>query len=135
MNGARSLARAHAVIAGTAISAWAGTPVAIKILISVMAADVLTGICRACVQGRLNSNASFSGFMKKAAMLIVVTLGHILDSYVTPTPHVGSWLAMAFTATEGFSIMENLSAIGVPVPDRLRDVFFNMDKQAKGGRR
>lgn len=109
---------------------WIGLPVATQLLIYVMAADVATGLCRAGMQGRLNSHCSFKGMMKKAAMLIVATLCIALDQHVRPEMHLGSIAATGFSATEGLSIVENLKAMGVPVPTALANLFQSMRKSA-----
>ena len=107
---------------------WVGLPDAMRILVYVMLADILTGLCRAGMAGELNSNCSFKGMMKKAAMLILTGLGVILDQEMKPVPHLGSMLAIAFTAVEGFSIIENAEAMGLPMPQAFRDVFGNLRK-------
>lgn len=122
--------RALITLGGALAGLWVRMPDAMHILVYVMAADVLTGLCRAGMAGELNSNCSFRGMMKKAAMLIIAALGVILDAEMRPNLNLGSILSMAFTAVEGFSIIENAEAMGLPLPPALRDVFSNMRKTA-----
>ena len=126
----RPVVKSLIYLAGAVSGLWIGLPVAMKILVCVMAADVATGLCRAGMQGRLNSHCSFKGMMKKAAMLIVATLCIALDQHVRPEMHLGSIAATGFSATEGLSIVENLKAMGVPVPTALANLFQSMRKSA-----
>lgn len=126
----RPLSKSLIYLMGAVAGVWIGLPVAMKILVYVMAADVATGLCRAGMQGRLNSHCSFKGMMKKAAMLIVATLCIALDQHVRPEMHLGSIAATGFSATEGLSIVENLKAMGVPVPTALANLFQSMRKSA-----
>jgi len=114
--------------AGSIAGIWTGMPAAMHILVYVMFADVLTGLCRAGMQGQWNSHCSFRGMMRKSAMLIVAALGVVLDRHIRPTPNLGAVLAMAFTAVEGISIGENLRAMGVPMPRPFAELFTNMRK-------
>lgn len=120
--------RVLAWIGGALVGLWTSLPTAMHVLIIIMAADVLTGMCRAGAQGRLNSHCSFKGMMKKAAMLIVCGLGILLDERITPSPGFGHVLPMAFSATEGLSILENLRALGIKPPKPFEDWFINAAK-------
>lgn len=122
----RSLITLGAGVAGL----WVRLPDAMHIMLYVMAADILTGLCRAGMAGELNSNCSFKGMMKKAAMVIITGLGVVLDQDMKPNLQIGSILALAFTAVEGFSIIENAEAMGLPLPQAFKDVFSNMRKTA-----
>jgi len=124
------IVKALITLGGAVAGWWWRLPDAVQILVYVMAADIATGLCRAGMAGELNSNCSFRGMMKKAAMLIIVALGVVLDSEMRPTMHLGSTLALAFTAVEGFSILENCEAMGIPLPPWFRDLFRNARKRA-----
>ena len=118
------------MLGGAVAGFWVRLPDAVHILVYVMAADIATGLCRAGMAGEINSHCSFKGMMKKAAMLILTGLGIILDSEMKPTMHLGSMLAVAFTAVEGMSIIENCEAMGIPLPPGFRDIFRNARKRA-----
>ena len=122
--------KALIMLGGAVAGFWVRLPDAVHILVYVMAADIATGLCRAGMAGEINSNCSFRGMMKKAAMLIITALGVILDSEMRPTMHLGSMLAVAFTAFEGMSIIENCEAMGIPLPPGFRDLFRNARKRA-----
>lgn len=122
--------KALITLGGGIAGVWLRLPEAMHIMFYVMAADVLTGLCRAGMAGEINSSCSFRGMMKKAAMVVIAGLGVVLDQEMRPNLHLGSILAMAFTAVEGFSIIENAEAMGLPLPRVLRDVFSNMRKNA-----
>jgi len=125
-----TLYRTLITLGGAVSGFWVRLPDAVHILVYVMAADIATGLCRAGMAGEINSNCSFKGMMKKAAMLVLTALGVILDSEMKPNAHLGSMLALAFTAVEGMSIIENCDAMGIPLPPGFRDIFRNARKRA-----
>lgn len=111
---------------------WIGLPVATQLLIYVMGADILTGLVRAGYQGRINSHCSWKGMMKKASMLIFTGLMIVLDENTQHAWHLGALASSAFMGTEGVSVIENLVAMGVPVPEGVKRFFDNARKQGDG---
>lgn len=77
--------------------------------------DVLTGYLKAFKNKKVNSSISRDGFIKKIGWVISLILGIALDYFIQV--HV-FLLGTAFVcmATEGISIYENLSEIGVKLP-------------------
>ena len=89
--------------------------------------DYITGMISAAVTRRLSSQRGFLGILKKLCYFIVVCVGAGIDRLLvliadtvglhlpvslTVSVFVTSWLII----NEAISILENLAAIGVPVP-------------------
>lgn len=127
----RSLRQAALWILTGCASLWWRLPEAVHVLIYVMAADVLTGMIRAAYAGQLNSNCSFRGMMKKSAMLLVSGMGVLVDAEHGGPPYLCSALAVAFTATEFTSVIENLVAMDINLPDYIRRWFENDRKNPR----
>lgn len=70
--------------------------------------------------------------MKKSAMLIAVGLGITIDHHTTPSPMLGPIMSMAFVGTEGVSVIENLSAMGIRLPEPIHRYFDDMRKEGGG---
>ena len=86
--------------------------------------DYLTGIMAGYIQKKLSSEVGFKGIARKVVIFLLVGIGHILDAQVIQT---GSVLRTAviffYLSNEGISIVENAAIIGLPVPQKLKDVL------------
>ena len=86
--------------------------------------DYLTGLMAVFIQKKISSEVGFRGICRKVAIFCLVGIAHILDAQVIKT---GSVLRMAivffYLSNEGISILENITIIGLPVPQKLRDVL------------
>lgn len=117
------------IYAGAALQGlWIGLPVTTKLMVCAMAADILTGLVRAAAQGRINSHCSWKGMCKKALMLIFTGWLLLVDQHLQDAVPLGTMASMAFFGTEGISVMENLIAMGIPVPEPIARVFRDASK-------
>lgn len=120
-----------AAIGGAIVSFFVNMPPLVWILIAVMSIDFITGlICGAMGKsnktenGYIESNQAFIGLMKKALILLVVLLAALLDMAVSAGAGIAFEAVMGatclwFIASEGFSILENVALMGIPVPNIL----------------
>jgi len=100
---------------------------ALIVLVIFMAIDYITGLMRATVNKEVSSSVGFKGLTKKFAILLVIIVAVLLDR-LTGT---GKWVfrtlvAYFYIANEGISILENSAALGLPVPDKLKDVLAQL---------
>ena len=116
-------------VVGTIIAeALGGWDTSLKVLIIFMAIDYLTGILCALVwkkspkseSGAFESKASLKGLIRKCAVLILVYIGALLDE-LTEQTIVRTAVIIFFIANDGFSIIENLGIMGVPMPDVVKN--------------
>lgn len=117
-----------AAAGGAIVSFFVNMPTLVWILIAVMTIDFVTGlICGAMGKsnktenGYISSNQAFIGLMKKALILLVVLLAALLDKAVAIGAGITFEAVMGaaclwFIASEGFSILENVAMMGIPVP-------------------
>ena len=93
-------------------------------IIALMALDYVTGILCGIAAKALSSEVGFKGLVKKLMVLVIIAVGHLVDTYIIGT---GSALMTAiilfFAANEGISIIENAAKLGMPVPKKLRDIL------------
>ncbi len=103
-------------------------------MLAFMAVDYVTGVLVAVLNRNLSSEIGFKGLVKKFLILVLVAMGHIIDTYVIGS---GSALMSAvmlfFIANEGLSIVENAVALGLPVPKKLREVLEQLRNEGEGG--
>ena len=95
-----------------------------------MALDYITGVMCAIVDKNLSSAVGFKGICKKVLILMLVGVANIVDVHVVGT---GSALRGAvicfYLSNEGLSLLENAGHIGLPIPDRLKDILAQLHKR------
>ena len=130
-----------AAAGGAIASFFVNMPPLVWILIAVMTIDFITGlICGAMGKsnktenGYIASNQAFLGLMKKALILLVVLLAALLDKAVATGAGITFDAVMGatclwFIASEGFSILENVALMGIPVPKILMKLLEVMKEK------
>lgn len=102
-------------------------------LLTFMTIDYLTGIMVACKRHALSSEIGFTGLAKKVFILLLVVVGNVLDVYVIGSGAVVRSAVIAFyLANEGLSILENAGNLGVPYPDKLKNVLAQLKDDSDG---
>ena len=96
-------------------------------LIIFMALDYVTGIMCAIVDKKLSSAVGFKGICKKVLILMLVGVANILDVHVVGNGSAlrGAVIAV-YLSNEGLSLLENAAYIGLPVPDKLREILSQL---------
>lgn len=93
-------------------------------LIAFVAVDYITGVMCAIVDKNLSSSVGFKGICRKVLIFLLVGIAHILDAQVIGA---GSVLRTAiiffYLSNEGVSLLENAAHLGLPVPEKLKDVL------------
>lgn len=96
-------------------------------LLVFMAIDYITGVIIAIDGKALSSEVGFKGLLRKATILLVVIVANVVDAYVIGAGAAVRSAAIAFyLANEGISILENTTLLGVPYPDKLRDILIQL---------
>lgn len=140
---AKTFTEILAAIGGAIASFFCGLPPLIWVLLAVMTIDYITGIIcglmgrsKKTETGGLSSNAAFKGLMKKMLIFLVVLLAALLDKAVSmgtgaAFEAVAGATCLWFIASEGFSILENVASMGVPVPKILMQALEIMRRKAE----
>ena len=101
-------------------------------LIAFVVIDYITGIMCAIYDKNLSSSIGFKGICKKVLIFLMVGIGHILDTKVIGT---GSVLRTAFIffyiSDEGISLIENAAHLGLPIPNKLKDVLEQLHDRSE----
>ena len=102
-------------------------------LIAFVAVDYITGVMCAVADKKLSSEVGFKGIFKKILIFILVGVANILDVNVIGN---GSALRTAviffYISNEGVSLLENAAYIGLPVPDKLKNVLAQLHDKERG---
>ena len=129
----RGLAACGGAIAGM-LGGW--DPL-LRVLVTLMAADYLTGLLVALMgrsakteYGGLNSKVGAMGLARKGLMMVVVLVAALMDSVM------GAGSAMCrdaacwfYIANEGISILENVGLAGAPYPAKLKELLGQKQKE------
>ena len=93
-------------------------------LITFVVIDYITGLMVAVLEHKLSSEVGFRGIFKKVLIFILVGIGNMIDVYLLKN---GSAIRTAviffYVSNEGISIIENAVKIGLPVPEKLKDIL------------
>ena len=99
-------------------------------LVAFVAIDYLTGVMCAINDKTLSSAVGFRGICRKVLIFAMVGLANILDVYILGE---GSVLRTAviffYLSNEGVSMLENAAHLGMPVPDKLKDVLEQLHER------
>ncbi|MGM0792439.1 MAG: phage holin family protein [Bacillota bacterium] len=102
-------------------------------LIIFVIVDYITGIMVAIINKELSSEIGARGIFKKILIFILVAIAHIIDSRLIGEGSVIRTAVIFFyLSNEGISIIENSTRIGLPVPQKLKDVLAQLHGKAKG---
>lgn len=103
-------------------------------LIAFVAVDYVTGVMCAVADQKLSSEVGFRGICRKVLIFVLVGIANILDVQIIGT---GSVLRTAviffYLSNEGVSLLENASRLGLPVPEKLREILAQLHDRAEKG--
>ena len=119
--------------------AFGGRDTSLETLVAFMAVDYVLGVIIALVwknspkstDGSFESNASLKGLFRKGGILIIVYVAVRLDLIAGNSGYIRTAVILFFMANEGFSIIENLGIMGLPMPDVIKNAFAAIKKQSE----
>ena len=101
-------------------------------LIAFVALDYITGVMCAIVEKKLSSEVGFKGICRKVLIFLLVGVANLLDVYVLGEAAVLRTAVIFFyLSNEGVSMLENAGRLGLPIPQKLKDVLAQLHN--KGG--
>ena len=106
---------------GYFLGGWDGLLVALIIFVI---CDYITGVLCAVTDRKLSSAIGFKGISRKVLIFILVGIANILDIHVLG--HEGvlrTAIIFFYISNEGISLTENAAHLGLPVPEKLKNVL------------
>ena len=101
-------------------------------LIAFVVIDYITGVFCAIADKSLSSGVGFKGICRKVLIFVLVGIGNIIDVYVLGDSSVlRTTVIFFYLSNEGVSLLENASRLGLPIPDKLKEVLSQLHD--KGG--
>ena len=93
-------------------------------LLAFVVIDYITGIMCAITDKELSSEVGFKGICKKVLIFALVGIGNLLDIYILGQAGILRNVVIFFyLSNEGVSILENASHLGLPVPEKLKEIL------------
>ena len=96
-------------------------------LVIFMALDYLTGVMVGIAEKQLSSAVGYRGLARKVCTILMVGVANVVDTQV-----IGSGSALRgavicfYLSNEGLSLMENAARLGLPIPEKLRDILAQL---------
>ena len=98
-------------------------------LVVFMVVDYITGVMCAVSDKKLSSAVGFKGICRKVLILMLVGIANLLDVEVIGTGAVLRTAVIFFyLSNEGVSMLENAAHLGLPIPDKLKDVLAQLNE-------
>lgn len=102
---------------------------ALIVLICFMGIDYITGVLKGWYKKQLSSDTGLHGIARKFLILLVLMMAVLLDRLLNTGTWVFRTLACYFyICNEGISILENVAVLGLPVPEKLKEVLIQLQK-------
>ena len=96
-------------------------------LVVLMVADYITGVMCAIVDKKLSSEIGFKGIFKKVLIFIMVGIGHIIDiNLIGDGSTIRTAVIFFYCSNEGISMLENAGRLGLPIPQKLKDILAQL---------
>lgn len=93
-------------------------------LLAFVIIDYVTGLMCAVLDKKLSSEVGFRGIFKKVLIFSLVAIGNIVDqSVIGEGSVIRTAVIFFYLSNEGVSILENAAHIGLPVPQKLKDIL------------
>ena len=124
-------------VAITAIGGWigwflGGVDGMLIALIVLMVLDYISGVMCAIEDKKLPSAVGFKGIAKKVLILMLVGVANILDTNVVGGGAVLRGAVICFyLSNEGLSLLENVAYLGLPIPDKLREILAQLHNRSE----
>ena len=101
-------------------------------LVVFMVVDYVTGVMCAINDKKLSSSVGFRGICRKVLILMLVGIANILDVTVIGTGAVLRTAVIFFyLSNEGVSLLENAGHLGLPIPEKLKEILAQLHDRAE----
>lgn len=99
-------------------------------LIIFIVIDYITGVMKSILNKKLSSEVGFKGILKKIVIIFMVALSTNLD-IILNNAKIRYIVIIFYIVNEGISIIENAHDIGIPIPNKIKEVLENLKTSKK----
>jgi toxin secretion/phage lysis holin len=108
------------------VSLFGGYDILFKTFLIFIIIDYISGILQAIYNKKLNSQIGAKGIVKKVGYILIVIIAAAFDTLNGNAMAIRNVIIYMFIANEGISILENLSQIGILIPNILKNKLESM---------
>lgn len=106
---------------------FGGMDAIMSILLIFICIDFLSGFIKAWALKEFDSSKFYIGGVKKFGILLIVAVATQFDTIILGETVILRTVAISYyIANEGFSIIENWGALGLPLPKALKDALAKL---------
>jgi toxin secretion/phage lysis holin len=92
-------------------------------LIAFVSIDYISGVLVAICEKKVSSNVGFKGIAKKIMLFALIAVANLIDCNLTNTSVLRTATIFFYMSNELISILENADNLGLPVPEKLRNIL------------
>ena len=108
----------------------------VNVLITFVVIDYITGVMVAYSKHELSSSIGFNGIFRKISIFCLIGVAHVIDVHVLgDTTALRVPVTIFYAANAGISIIENIDALGLPIPQFLRSRLLSLKELANEKKR
>ncbi|TGY97272.1 holin [Petralouisia muris] len=101
-------------------------------LIAFVVIDYITGVMCGVADKKLSSGVGFKGICRKVLIFMLVGIANILDMEIIGTGCVlRTAIIFFYISNEGVSLLENAGHLGLPIPQKMKDVLEQLHKRSE----
>nr|WP_302057310.1 phage holin family protein [Paenibacillus sp. Lou8.1] len=129
-SGKEAAAGGMTMLIGLIVTFLGGWDKPLQVLLTMMVLDYIFGVAVAIKNKKMDSDVMFWGGIRKATVLMVVGLSAQIDDWLQPDAPIFRIAAIYFYAgREGLSLAENLGAMGIPLPFKLKSFLKQLNEK------
>ena len=118
---------------GWLMGGWDGFLYALVVFVTI---DYISGVLAAIVERKLSNEVGFKGIAKKVFVFMLVAVGHIIDKCIIGEESIiRTAIVFFYCSEEGISIIENAARIGLPIPQKLKNILEQLKSKGSGEQR
>lgn len=120
-------------LTGLIVTFLGGWDKPLQVLLIAMLLDYASGVIAAFKNKKMDSDVMFWGGIRKVTVLMVVGLSAQMDDWLQPGAPLFRTAAIYFYAgREGLSLAENLGAMGILLPFKLKSFLKQLNEKGDG---
>lgn len=123
----------------SALGGWLGVYLGgidgiLTMLVIFVSVDYITGVMCAISSKKLSSSVGFKGIFRKIIIFVLVGIANMIDMYILGKGSVIRTAVIFFyLSNEGISLLENVSKLGLPIPEKLKLILVQL-REKDGGK-
>lgn len=103
-------------------------------LLAFVVVDYITGVMCAIADHSLSSEIGFKGICRKVLIFLLIGIANILDVQVIGTGSVlRTAIVFFYISNEGISLLENAGHLGLPIPEKMKEVLTQLHNRSEKG--